>query len=65
MSKKRRPIPNFNQPIIETHCHLDYLKEQPLTGIIDRAVAVGIERIITIGVAPDNLATVVKLTEKS
>ena len=63
MSKKRRPIPNFNQPIIETHCHLDYLKEQPLDDIIANAEAVGIERIVTIGVAPDNLATVIKLTE--
>ena len=27
MSKKRREIPVFDHPIIETHCHLDYLKD--------------------------------------
>ena len=33
MSKKRREIPVFDHPIIETHCHLDYLKDQPLADI--------------------------------
>lgn len=54
---KRRAIPNYQQPIIETHCHLDYLKV-PLTEVIQQAEKVGIERIVTIAVAPDNLVTV-------
>lgn len=56
--KKRREIPRFNTPIIETHCHLDYLDSEALEATLTQARAVGIERIITIAVAPDNLETV-------
>ncbi|ROT99780.1 TatD family deoxyribonuclease [Marinobacter sp. R17] len=62
MSKKRRDIPVFEQPIIETHCHLDYLKDRPLAETLAEAQRVNVERVITIAVAPDNLATVRKLT---
>ncbi|GGC64842.1 TatD family hydrolase [Marinobacter halophilus] len=62
MSKKRREIPVFNHPIIETHCHLDYLKDQPLADILEQSQQVNIERVITIAVSPDNLATVRKLS---
>lgn len=58
MSKKRREIPVFEQPIIETHCHLDYLKDRPLAETLAEAQRVNIERIVTIAVSPDNLATV-------
>lgn len=58
MSKKRRDIPVFEHPIIETHCHLDYLKDRPLEETLAEAQRVNIERIITIAVSPDNLATV-------
>ena len=64
MSKKRREIPHYQQPIIETHCHLDYLKDAPLAQIIQQAQAIGVERIVTISVAPDNLATVRHLAEQ-
>lgn len=57
MSSKKRDIPAFGLPIIETHCHLDYLKQAPLDEILTRAGAVGVERVVTISVAPDNLDT--------
>ncbi|MEM8594760.1 MAG: TatD family hydrolase, partial [Pseudomonadota bacterium] len=59
----RAPIPVFEHPIIETHCHLDYLKEQTQS-VIDNASNVGVERIITISVSPDNLETVRTLTQE-
>lgn len=62
MSKsKKRPIPDLGHPIIETHCHLDYLKERPLEETLAQAKAAGIERIITIAVSPSNLDTVMDL----
>jgi TatD DNase family protein len=63
MSKKkpRRPIPRFKHPIIETHCHLDYLDEEELIPILQQSSEVGVERIITIAVAPSNLDTVLEL----
>ncbi len=65
MSKsKKREIPVFQTPIIETHCHLDYLKEHDLDDIIRQSADVGIERIITIAVSPDNLEKVMKLAQK-
>lgn len=63
MGKKKRDIPLFEHPIIETHCHLDYLKEAPLEEILQRAHSVGIEKVITIAVSPDNLDTVHKLSQ--
>ena len=63
--KKRRDIPRFNTPIIETHCHLDYLDEEGLEDTLQRCNDVGIERIITISVSPDNLDTVLSLTRRA
>jgi len=51
----RREIPQFNTPIVETHCHLDYLDSQALSETLDDAFRVGIERIVTIAVSADNL----------
>ncbi len=51
----RREIPQFNTPIVETHCHLDYLDSQVLSETLDDAFQVGIERIVTISVSADNL----------
>lgn len=62
MSKKRREIPVFDHPIIETHCHLDYLKDRPLAETLEQARQVNIEKVITIAVSPDNLATVRELS---
>ena len=63
MGNKKRDIPLFEHPIIETHCHLDYLKELPLLDILKRAQSVGIEKIITITVSPENLDTVNDLSQ--
>ncbi len=65
MSKKKSPIPEFQHSIIETHCHLDYLKGEELEEVLQRSKDVGIERIITIAVSPDNLDKVEKLAERS
>jgi TatD DNase family protein len=64
MSKKVA-IPVFNTPIIETHCHLDYLLKQEcsIDEVVKAAQAVNIERIITIGVSPDNLDPVVEIAQ--
>lgn len=61
---KKREIPVFNHPIIETHCHLDYLEGDGLDEALQNAAAVNIERIITIAVSPDNLATVMGLIDQ-
>ena len=63
MSKrKKRDIPVYQHPIIETHCHLDYLKDRPLRETLEQSASAGIEKIITIAVSPDNLDTVMSLT---
>lgn len=64
MSKNKRAIPQFNQPIIETHFHLDYLKEGSAEEILAAAEAVGVERFISISVEPDNMPTVLSLAEQ-
>lgn len=60
--KKRRDIPRFDTPIIETHCHLDYLDDEELESTLSRSREVGVEKIITIAVSPDNLDKVMALT---
>lgn len=66
MSKsKRREIPRFDTPIIETHCHLDYLDAEGLADTLTQSAAVGIERIITIAVSPSNLDRVLELTREA
>jgi TatD DNase family protein len=59
--KKRRDIPRFEHPLFETHCHLDYLEADVLAETLDRSREVGVERIVTIAVSPDNLDTVAAL----
>lgn len=61
--KKRRDIPLFNQPIIETHFHLDYLEHRDKSEILAAAQNVGVEKFISIGVSPDNLPKVLELTQ--
>ena len=63
MSKKRREIPVFDHPIIETHCHLDYLKDRPLSETLEQTRQVNIEKVITIAVSPGNLAAVRELSQ--
>lgn len=64
MSKPRPEIPLYSTPIIETHFHLDYLKHLPNDEIINLSLKQNIEKMITIAVSPDNLDTVVDLSEK-
>jgi len=54
-------LPTFTQPLIETHCHLDYLNAADLYSALSLASQVGIERIITIAVSPENLQSVVEI----
>lgn len=64
MSKKKRPdIPCFGRAIFETHCHLDYLDPESLAVELEAARAVGVDRIITIAVSPDNLQTVLDIAQ--
>ena len=64
MATKKRDIPVFDHPIIETHCHLDYLEGDALVDTIQAARDVNIQRIITIAVSPDNLDTVMNITQQ-
>jgi TatD DNase family protein len=64
-SSKKREIPRFQTPIIETHCHLDYLDEDTLRSTLEKSAEVGIEHIITIAVAPGNLDKVLRLTREA
>ena len=64
MATKKRDIPVFEHPIIETHCHLDYLEADSFDEAIQAAADVNIQRIITIAVSPDNLDTVMEITSK-
>lgn len=48
---------------IETHCHLDYLKAEPLEEILLKVASANIQKVITIGVSPDNLDGVMSLSQ--
>lgn len=48
---------------IETHCHLDYLKAEPLEEIRKKISEAGINKVITIGVDPLNLDKVQELSK--
>ena len=64
MGKAKREIPHFHTPLVETHCHLDYLKSLPLAEIIQKCHEKGIEKIITISVEPSNFSLVRELANK-
>lgn len=49
--------------LIETHCHLDYLKALPLEEIRTLIKEAGITKVVTIGVDPGNLDKVLELSE--
>ena len=49
--------------ITETHCHLDYLKERPLAETLRLCQEAGVERLVTIGVDPQNIDAVIQLAE--
>lgn len=62
---QRRDIPSFSTPIIETHCHLDYLDQASLDTTLRKSLEVGVERIVTIAVSRDNLLKVLQLARSS
>jgi len=64
-NSKRRDVPRFETPLIETHCHLDYLDADGLAATLAQSASAGIERIITIAVSPANLARVLELTREA
>lgn len=49
---------------IETHCHLDMLRDEPLEAYLEKASQANIEKIITIAVEPSNLSTVIEFANK-
>ena len=62
MGKKLRPpIPKFKTPIIETHCHLDYLKSDELPNQLEKARDVGVKKFVTIAVSEENLTSTIEL----
>ena len=63
--KKRREIPRFTTPIIETPCPLDSLDEEQLAFTLEKSAEVGIAHLITIAVSPDNLDRVMQLTSQA
>lgn len=62
--KKEKIIPKVSYPIIETHCHLDYLQDSSTEDILQKCLEHNIEKIITIAVAPENFQMVIDLTSK-
>lgn len=56
MPHSKHPIPQLGRPITETHCHLDFLEPEQVSGVLDLARAQGVHRFVTIGTAPDNLS---------
>lgn len=57
MSKKK-DIPKFANDLIETHCHLDYLKELSTEEILKKSEDHNIKKIVTIAVDSGNLESV-------
>ncbi|MBC75684.1 MAG: hydrolase TatD [Halobacteriovoraceae bacterium] len=49
--------------IIETHCHLDYLKSEPLEDILSKSKEAGVEKLVTIAVEPDNFDAAYELAK--
>lgn len=60
----KHAIPVFDHPLIETHCHLDYLDAETLDAVLQAASAARVERIITIAVSPDNQDKVMALVQR-
>ncbi len=49
--------------LIETHCHLDYLKALPFAELREKIAEAGISKVVTIGVDPENLDPVRDLAD--
>lgn len=64
MSKKRRrEIPIFEKPIIETHFHMDYLKDLSSAQLLEKSIAHNIEKFITISVSSENIQSAFQLSQ--
>ena len=63
MSKKRADIPTFTHPIIETHFHLDMLKETSREEVVEKTLLHNIQKMITISTNPNNLDEVISIAE--
>lgn len=63
-SKKRRDIPDYQLPIIETHFHLDMLKAFSADEIIEKCRTHNIEKMITISTSEENFDTVIELSHR-
>ena len=50
--------------MIETHCHLDYLKSSPIPDIVEQAHNLGVEKMVTISVEPSNFSTASELAKQ-
>lgn len=50
--------------IFETHCHLDYLKENSLKDVFDKSAVAGVDKFLTIAVEPNNYDTVRELSHR-
>ncbi len=55
-----KPIPLLSSALIETHCHLDSLKEGPIAELLEKTRQQGIEQLITISTSPENYDTVLE-----
>lgn len=53
-----------NSQFFETHCHLDSLKTRSIDETVNECHKVGVNKILTIAVNPENLQVVSELTKK-
>lgn len=58
-----KEAPRYQTPIIETHCHLDYLK-MGCGETLEEAHQAGVEKIITISVEPKNQNTALQIARE-
>lgn len=63
--KAKRAIPHFRTPLIESHCHLDYLTAEDLDDVLKKSFEHGIEKIVTISVSADNIQPVFELSKNT
>lgn len=62
-SKKRRDIPKLDLPIIETHFHLDMLKEISRDDLVAKCIEYNIEKMVTISTSANNLDEVIAISK--
>ncbi len=50
--------------MMDTHCHLDRLRKKEIGQIVGDALAVGVDKLVTVAVDPDNLDTCLEISQK-